>query len=473
MKKVLATLVILLSLIALSGCKWQIALPRTFAPGPGNTYDVNVSVGPDGQKHYFYTEELMGGILLTYTKSYSGSFPTGHHYTGDDTGGPEDPIYRYPDSAVTDDGTVYYVWHYQDDWGSYTDCWNHIHANGAYDDLLCHPLYTPEFYTTPTLTHPKVVAYKNVVFAVYERMVSGDRSLWYQQLNPLNASYGIVTNTGGGSSMDPSLAVSEYLDEDVTKYTLHVAWTSESGGASSHTVYNDNYGLTGDMVHQKISSETGVRSNPVIVTTVGANKKVFITYRLGNSGESGDLRLMFCPLPDCPLMSYVIGGLLDPAEDYWLVGKPDMAVLPDDTIMISFLGINDVTWVTTENPEVFNLTYEFGDSIPVTPTRITVNDDQESDPRLALTMPGITIAWRLNPSPGLYRDAYIVDNYTNSVRPVFISPADVMDGFFDIDARGEDIGGIFLDQRSLSQINYRPWFTMNVEPLFLPVIIRP
>jgi hypothetical protein len=182
---------------------------------------------------------------------------------------------------------------------------------------------------------------------------------------------------------------------------------------------------------------------------------------------------MFCPLPDCPLMSYVIGGLLDPAEDYWLVGKPDMAVLPDDTIMISFLGINDVTWVTTENPEVFNLTYEFGDSIPVTPTRITVNDDQESDPRLALTMPGITIAWRLNPSPGLYRDAYIVDNYTNSVRPVFISPADVMDGFFDIDARGEDIGGVFLDQRSLYQSNYRPWFTMNVEPLFMPVIIRP
>ncbi len=65
------------------------------------------------------------------------------------------------------------------------------------------------------------------------------------------------------------------------------------------------------------------------------------------------------------------------------------------------------------------------------------------------------------------------DNYTNSVRTVFISPADVMDGFFDIDARGENIGGIFIDQRSDYQFNYVPWFTMNVEPLFLPVIIRP
>ena len=227
------------------------------------------------------------------------------------------------------------------------------------------------------------------------------------------------------------------------------------------------------MVHQKISSETGVRSNPVIVTTSGTNKKVFITYRLGNSGGSCDLRLMYCPLPDCPLMSYIIDGLLDSAENYWLVGKPDMAAMLGDTVMISFLGINDATWVTTEKPEVFNLTYEDGNPIPVTPTRITDNDFQESDPRLALTLPGISIAWRLNPNPGLYRDAYIFDNYTNSVRPVFISPADVMDGFFDIDARGENIGGIFIDQRSDYQFNYVPWFTMNVEPLFMPAILKP
>ena len=32
--------------------------------------------------------------------------------------------------------------------------------------------------------------------------------------------------------------------------------------------------------------------------------------------------------------------------------------MPDDTIIISFLGINDETWMTTENPEVFSLTYE-------------------------------------------------------------------------------------------------------------------
>ena len=306
MKRVSATITILVSLFVLSGCKWQIALPRTFAAGSANTYDVNVSVGPEGQKHYFYVSNILDTLTLTYTKTYSGSFPSGHHFTGDDTGGSEVPIYRYPDSAVTDDGTVYFVWHYRDDWGDYTDCWNYIQANGSYEDLLCHPLYTPEFYTSPALTHPKVIAYKNVVYAVFERMTGGNRSLWYQQLRPLNASYGIVTNTGGGSSMDPSLAVSEYLVGEVPHYVLHVAWASESGGATSHTVYNDNYDLTGDMTHQKVSSEVGVRSNPVIVSTTGTNKKIYITYRLGNSGGSCDLRLMDCPLPDCPVMSYVI-----------------------------------------------------------------------------------------------------------------------------------------------------------------------
>ena len=220
MKKVLATLAVLVTLLALSGCKWQIALPRTFAAGSANTYDVNVSVGPEGQKHYFYVSDILDTLTLTYTKTYSGSFPIGHHFTGDDTGGSENPIYRYPDSAVTDAGTVYFVWHYRDDWGDYTDCWNYIQANGSYEDLLCHPLYTPEFYTSPTFTHPKVIAYKNVVYAVYERVSGGNRSLWYQQLSPLNASYGIVTNIGGGSSMDPSLAVSEYLDGEITKYTF-------------------------------------------------------------------------------------------------------------------------------------------------------------------------------------------------------------------------------------------------------------
>ncbi len=53
MKRVSVTITILVSLFALSGCKWQIALPRTFAAGSANTYDVNVSIGPEGQNIIF------------------------------------------------------------------------------------------------------------------------------------------------------------------------------------------------------------------------------------------------------------------------------------------------------------------------------------------------------------------------------------------------------------------------------------
>jgi hypothetical protein len=475
MKKVLVIVTILVSILSISGCKWQFLMPRVAPLSFGGTYDVNVSVGPDGAKHYFWVACSSGYCYLTYIKTFTGKQVVAIVY---DTAGPWEPYtpsYRYPDSAVTDDGTVYFVWHAMDVNGDYLDCWNHIHADGSIDDNLCHPLYMPEFYTSPYLSHPKVIAYENVAYAVFERLESGNRTLWYQQLNPLNASYGIVSNydPDGGSSMDPSLAVSEYLDGAVTKYVLHVAWANNSGGASSKTVYNDNYGLIGDMTHQKLTSDTGIRSNPVVVTTDGPNKMVYVTYRQGTSGSSCLLRLMNCSLPDCAVMSYYIDGLLDSTDHYWLVGTPDMAAMSNDAIFITFLGMNDATRLTTNYQEVFSLTYSDAISVPVTPTRITMNDLKESDPRIALTLPGISIAWRLNPGSGIYRDVYILDNYSSSIRTVFTSPADVLDGFFDMASRGADVGGIFIDQRSTINTQYGPWISMNVESKYFPVLIKP
>jgi hypothetical protein len=473
MKKVLVTVTILISLVTLSGCKWQFLTPRLAPMSYAETIDVNVSVGPDGAKHYFWVACSSGYCYLSYIKTYSGKQVVAIVY---DTNGPWEPsipFYRYPDSAVTDDGTLYFVWHAMDVNGDYLDCWNHIHDDGSVNDTLCHPLYMPEFYASPPLTHPKVIAYENVAYAVFEREESGNRSLWYQQLNPLNASYGVVTNTGGGSSMDPSLAISKYLDGEVTKYVLYVAWANYSGGVSSKTIYNDNYGLIGDMTHQKVSTETGVRSNPVIVTTDGSSKMAYITYRYGTSGSSGELKLMLCSLPACSVMSYYIDGLLDSTEHYWLVGKPDMAAMSNDNVLITFLGMNDLTRLETDYQEVFSLTYSSTSSVPVNPTRITDNDLKESDPRIALTLPGITIAWRINPSSGIMRDVYITDNSTNTIRKVFTSPGDVSDGFFDIAGWGVDVGGIFIDRRSATSTQHGPWISMNVEPCYLPLIRNP
>lgn len=56
MKKVLLIAIVLVPLLFLSGCKWQFLAPRVIPNTYESTYDVNVSIGPDGAKHYFWVE---------------------------------------------------------------------------------------------------------------------------------------------------------------------------------------------------------------------------------------------------------------------------------------------------------------------------------------------------------------------------------------------------------------------------------
>jgi hypothetical protein len=90
-----------------------------------------------------------------------------------------------------------------------------------------------------------------------------------------------------------------------------------------------------------------------------------------------------------------------------------------------------------------------------------------------MIFPGVTIAWRTSPASGLMQDVYIFDNSTNTIRKVFTSPEVVLDGFFDIAGRGEDVGGIFLDQISATYTQYVPWISMNIISGYLPVLKKP
>ena len=258
----------------------------------------------------------------------------------------------------------------------------------------------------------------------------------------------MVSPVTGVSSANPSLAVSSYSDGEDTTYVLHVAWSSDGGNADSFTYFNDNYGTSGNMDNPHSSFAMGVRSDPVIVTTTGASKKVYVTYRYGIEGSPGYLKVMYCYLPDCPTAYAHDDGILVPTENWWLVGMPDMGAKPDDSVLITFLGMNDTTRDTTGFQELFYVNYTAGDH-DLTPTRVTENSEKESSPRLALTFPGVTIAWRIESDPGYFRDAYITDNGTNTIRTLFTSPAGaVAGGYYDIAACGEDIGGIFIDQPS-------------------------
>ncbi len=298
-------------------------------------------------------------------------------------------------------------------------------------------------------------------------------------MSPLNASHGQVTGIGGGTSANSSLAVSSYVDEEEqTQYVLHVAWANEWGSTGSSTVYNNNYGVTGNMISQRISSDSGSRSDPVIVTNDNSNK-AYIVYRL--DGTPDKLALLYCDLPKCSVMIGV-PDLLSGVGNWELVGRPDM-IAGGETIIITFTGMNDTTRADTSFQEVFHITYQAGGSIPVTSWRVTNNGDGEGDTRVVWVTDtdGSTavIAWRINPDLGYYRDVYIYDMVTDmsfgsdGIRLILQSPDGVAGGYFDIASNGPNVGGIVIDLFSSVEGRHYPWLTFNDYGIYQPMLTGP
>lgn len=475
MKKLLLCMVMLALMLMEGGCKAHFHFP-ILLDGPNTSdqaMDVNVVVGPDGTKHFFWVDcaTYDGNCDISYKRTYTGDrllLIQNIYPELEET--PFVPYYRFPDAAMASDETIYLVWHYRDHDGQYFDCWNHKHVDGYFHGASCNKLQDEGQYS-PENSYPKVIAYDNVAFAVYE-VAGGTNTLYYRQLNPLDASHGMVSPVAGVSSATPSLAVSSYLSGLETIYVLHVAWSSNGGNAESFTYFNDNYGTSGNMDNPHSSFTMGVRSDPVIVTTTGASKTVYVVYRDGLEGAPGYLKVMYCYLPDCPTAYAHDDGILVPSSNWWLVGAPDMGAKPDDSVLISFLGMNDTTRGTTSFQEVFYINY-FAGNQNLIPTRVTVNNEKESSPRLAMTLPGVTIAWRINSDPGYFRDVYIINNGTNEIRKVFTSPVSVLGGYYDIATCGEYIGGIFIDRATSLNPLHSPWVSFNDYGGYLPVTLKP
>jgi hypothetical protein len=473
MKKVLIVVLIIVMVLISSGCKNHFRQPQLWW-GPDadwKTHQVAIAVGPDGAKHLLWTDSSIAeNFRLIYEKTYNGEASTVRQTFIPPAGGSGDPMpmYLFPDIAVTDDGDVYIVWHHHAVDGNSYDCWNNISADGEVDDNACHQLNIST--NSSAAGRPKVIAYENVIYAVYEGI---DDNLYYRQLNPLNDSFGKVS-VAGGSSENPSLAVSTYLDGTETRYILHVSWSNHDLGASSVSVYNSNYLSTGDMANEQMSADPGPRSDAVIRAVDDFNRLFFVARR---EGISDVLSVAYCVLPVCSSFNGT-DTILDPAENWNLTGTPDMAWEIGTTVRITFLASNDTTTATTTKPEIFTVAYSAGDDGPNATTRITTNDEEEYDPRIAGAYFWYVLAWRnRGDGGGTLRDFYIYDNSKETVRQLYESPDDVFYGLFDIAYRvGDtdmDMGGIFLDYDSDTGFWTYPWVVMNSEAYYLPMIIRP
>ncbi len=119
MKKAITLLIVLAMILILSGCKTHVRLPFLWF-GPDEeymTFNVAIAVGPDGAKHLIRSdcnEDFY--CRLTYEKTYNGEESEVTHVYSPASYDPGDPVptYIFPDIAVTEDGTVYITWHYNE-----------------------------------------------------------------------------------------------------------------------------------------------------------------------------------------------------------------------------------------------------------------------------------------------------------------------------------------------------------------------
>ena len=236
-KKVLTVTLLVVFLFCASGCKNKISIPRPLISSETtyDTYEVATAIGPDGVKHFVWSEcALNGSCHIVYTKTYLGeSNPMFYYHPYSPN--PEYPArFINPDIAVGGDGYVYLAWHYIEDDGSYYDCWNMITNDGTTADS-CGILQTNFDEHSTQYGRPKVVAMDNVAYAVYEvRLETGD-FLMYRKIRSYSMAEHLVSGaTPNVSSDNPSIALS-YDVASPTSYTLHVTWSTLDGGAGSRT----------------------------------------------------------------------------------------------------------------------------------------------------------------------------------------------------------------------------------------------
>jgi hypothetical protein len=319
---------------------------------------------------------------------------------------------------------------------------------------------------------PKVVAMDNVAYAVYEvRLETGD-FLMYRKIRSYSMAEHLVSGaTPNVSSDNPSIALS-YDVASPTSYTLHVTWSTLDGGAGSRTCYNDNYGVSGDMP-EPMMSIVNLRSDPELLVATDTDRLYVAYFTHATDGSYDRLNIMDCAIDGCdsPIVNVTA---LDTALDWELVGMPSLST-DGSQIYVAFNGTNITTRLGSSFPENFWGSYQTGSAPDPLEnlTRLTNEGTTESPPVGVLgTVP--VIGWREVTGSGYMGNAFMYELCPifcpNTVTQVFFREYATYAGNFDLAGDGNWVVGIWNSPIYAEFDRVVPWYSMNVEGYYQPLI---
>jgi hypothetical protein len=482
MSKRIVTLIVLgILLMNLVGCKDKVMIARPLISSQTDyqAYDVATAIGPDGTKHFIWSEcDPTGKCHLVYARSYLGELNSFLYYYPYQSDPGFQPQFVFPDIAVGGDGYVYLVWHYIQEEDIYYDCWQMIAPDDPNPYTSCGILQDTDLLSTH-YSHPQVVALDSMAYAVFEQVTESGEFLYYIKLRTMyDGVHGRVSSiTPGLGSNQPQAALSSYPDGPTTKYVLHVLWTSLEGVGSSTTYYNDNYGITGDMNAPISDSLTSSRSHPALAVDNGSGDVIGLFFVHAPVNDH-NLKAMYCPAQDCKSHMTWKSSLLDGLQDWSHEGTLGMAI-QGDIAYFSFIATTAVIRATSGFTQVFTGSYQAGAANATGITQVTNKNIQKSSPltvRLDFgSGSGMNITgWREKTGSGYFQDVYV---YVQSIIPytqqIFSRQYSTFGGSLEMSARGTWVSGIWNCQVINEGDRLIPWYSMNIESTNLPVIRKP
>jgi hypothetical protein len=472
MKRIIIFLLVILMMLPNTGCNLDALASAFTLVSDDSTYNataVAIAVDAVGWKHVVWSEcSAVHHCRIVYTK-FLFSHPTNFTYIV-----PFQPtVYSYqdPDIAVTDSGIAYLVFRREKiaD-GTFIDCFNIPSVDTACN--VGQTIPTPVSYGLP-----HVAARGEVVYMVREDIDGTGTTLNYEQLRPLDHSFGRVGGVANILNTDADLAISR-------DGTLHVMWRNTTNPTPIH--YNDNYGTTGDMAGPLVTSP-GKLTAPKIACDDTVDDSGYCFYVYGDKAPTSDtMTIGYFQVRNRSGFGGLVNVNLSSNPNWVLYGNPALAAAGTGTGSSGYLAFVATNAQSPTIPQVYGLTWPNGNPAPSPNLRTNPAGnypDYKSSPLIiAITgeflggpfTSGVT-AWRSTYAiPGADYDAYLWDD-SQSVRKIFTSyhpPAGDDPKAFDIAGNGKLAGGVWIDEQNSRSTRKVPWVSLNHIPAYLPLIAR-
>lgn len=449
-------------LISLVGCLLHLAHPQQIPiqrPSGYRALHAAVAVDGSGALHIVHSEcrvEFSDICSIHYRKVKAGAVLASRSWMPPANG--SFTSYSYPDIAVTNSGTAYIAWRYENSAHEFVDLWTR-------SDSTEPPWMVEPGYLSNGL--PQLATNGEVVFILTKVVDGTGNALRYKRLYPVDPWVGGWVSPHGDNvyRWHENAAVSP-------DNKLYVTWAVYNSG-SNDIYYNDNHNSAANMTNLRtIVSGRAVSAAKIDVSKAGDTIYVFMLYQEFDPvahPDSDDLRVVICDNDDCHHRLDYSFNL--PSAEHWAIGGYDLAAVGDHVYVVFTASKDGLPFM-----QVFRAGYDYSPPAETLPTQLTNIHKHHSLPQVMAipisTTDYLVMSYQRDVASCDY-SLYEYDTFYNQEVLIGEHVFGAQDMAMNASAGEGFLGGVWVMPGILEgDGRWAIWFSYNDAPLFLPFIRR-